>query len=238
MSQLIIRDLRPEDRDQVRHVCFETGMMGAPIVDQYRDFESFADMFTAYYTDIEPENSVVAELDGKVVGYMLCALDERKIKTPTQYMLQHAFTRGACFRPGTFGFYVRSAFDMVADLFGPRPPKMDFDRFPSAPHINLLPEARRYGGGSEMFFRVFDHLVSRGSKGMHGAIVATNRPMMEFATKKIGCYPVGNPFPVVGLRTPKGERVSLQTIVADLSSWEIGAWKRPDSSVSLPQASA
>ncbi len=236
MSQLIIRDLRPEDREQVRRVCFETGMMGESIADQYRDFDSFVDMFTRYYTDIEPENSVVAELDGKIVGYMLCALDERKAKTPTAYMLQHALTRGACFRPGTFGFYVRAALDSIADLFGPRAPKLDLDQYPSAPHINLLPEARRYGGGSEMFYRVFDHIVSRGSKGMHGSIVASNRPMFEFATKKIGCVPVGNPYPVIGLRDKQGKRVNLQTIVIGLSDWEVGAWKKPDFRGSVPLA--
>ncbi|MFT3925020.1 MAG: hypothetical protein QM778_20970 [Myxococcales bacterium] len=226
MTQVIIRDFHPSDRDSVRKVCFETGMMGDPIVDQYRDFDSFVDMFTAYYTDEEPENSVVAELDGQVVGYMLCALDVRRAKTPARYMLKHAFTRGACFRPGTFGFYMRSAFDMLGDLVGDNAPKVDYDLYPSAPHINLLGSARRGGGATEMFYRVFDHIVARGSKGMHGSVQATNRPIIDLAMKKLGFHLVGDPFPVPGLRDGKGERVALQTLARTLTDWDVGAWKR------------
>lgn len=233
MSRMIVRKLRPEDRVAVRTICFATGMMGEPIVEQYGDFESFADMFTAYYTDIEPENSVVAELDGQVVGYVLCALDQRKVKLPAQYMLEHALTRGIRLRPGTFRFSMRSGLDMLGDLLRKGAPQVDLDRYPSSSHVNLLAPARRGGGATEMFYRVFDNIVSRGSRGMHGSTQATNRPLMELATKKLGFHLVGEPYLVAGLRDRDGKRVSLQILARTLTDWEVGAWKKPGFRMSL-----
>ncbi len=227
MDSLSIRNYSPKDRAAVRKICFDTGLMGSPIAPQYSDFESFADMFTAYYTDVEPENSVVTEVNGSVAGYMLCSLDERKARGPLYYMLKHALLRGACFRPGTFRFYVRSALDMFADLRkGGGAPKIDYDRYPSSPHINLLAPARRGGAATEMFYRVFDHIVSRGSVGMHGSVQASNKPILTMV-KKLGFREVGEPFPVPGMRGEHNERLQLQTLARTLTDWEVGAWKQP-----------
>jgi len=43
--------------------------MGDPVDRLFTDRQLFADFFTRYYTDCEPENCVVAEADGKIVGY-------------------------------------------------------------------------------------------------------------------------------------------------------------------------
>ncbi len=226
MDSLSIRNYRPEDREAVRRICFETGLMGRSIAPQYSDMASFADMFTAYYTDIEPENSVVAVSNGEVAGYMLCSLDERKARGPVYYMLKHALLRGACFRPGTFRFYVRCVIDSLRDLGGTTAPKVDYDRYPSAPHINLLAPARRGGVATEMFYRVFDNIVSRGSVGMHGAVQASNQAIRGLVTK-LGFHEVGAPFPVPGLRGDNGERLSLQIFARSLTTWEVGAWQEP-----------
>ena len=63
----------------MRRVCVATGYMGDPIAWQWRDPESFADLFTAHYTDREPESSMVAELDGRVVGYLLGCRDSAAV---------------------------------------------------------------------------------------------------------------------------------------------------------------
>lgn len=226
MDSHSIRDYRPEDRATVRQICFDTGMMGRSIAPQYGDFESFADMFTAYYTDVEPENSVVAEIDGKVAGYMLCSLDERKAKGPVHYMIKHALLRAACFRPSTFRFYVRSVLDTLKDISqGASATKIDFDRYPSAPHINLLAPARRSGAATEMFYHVFDHIVSRGSVGMHGSVQASNQAIGNLV-QKLGFHLEGSPYPVPGLRGPQGERLSLQIVARSLKNWKVGAWKQ------------
>ena len=236
MVDTVIRDYQPEDRDAVRAIAFDTGLMGSTIRPQYRDFPSFADMFTSYYTDVEPQHSVVAEVRGKVVGYILSCVDSRKAWSPARVALRHMITRGICFRPGTAGFWFRGVFDAVADLGKPGRPKFDLARYPSHTHNNLLPEGRGASIGTEFFFRVFDKLKLAGSPGMHGEALAENHAMLDFATERLGYRLIGEPYPVPGLRLPDGKRVYLRLAVRDLTDWVPFAWKqqRRAKSVSKP----
>jgi hypothetical protein len=70
-SKIRLRRYRESDRDEVRRICCETGFLGQPIDAIYRDRELFADLFTNVYLDHEPEWSLVAESEGRVVGYLL-----------------------------------------------------------------------------------------------------------------------------------------------------------------------
>ena len=68
----ITRPYEKRDREQVRHICCETGFLGEPIDAAFGDRDLFADYLTRYYTDIEPESALVGEKGGKVVTYLLC----------------------------------------------------------------------------------------------------------------------------------------------------------------------
>lgn len=227
MARATVRNYRPEDREAVRRICFETGMMGDSIDAQYRDVESFADMLTSYYTDAEPESAYVAELDGKVVGYMLSCFDTRRTWKPGNIALRHLFTRATFFRPGTAWFYWRGVLDMVLDFFlAPRRPAIDLKQFPSHTHNNLLPSGRGGGVGREFFFRVFDRLKTMGSRGLHGEVWSRNVNMIQFL-QALGYRCVGEPYPNPGLRYPDGSRVYMQMVVRDLADWVPGCWQRP-----------
>ncbi|NQT93183.1 MAG: hypothetical protein HQ559_10515 [Lentisphaerae bacterium] len=65
-----VRPYNPGDREAVRHICCETGFMGNPVDPVFTDRDVFADFLTRYYTDWEPESTLIAEADGKVVGYL------------------------------------------------------------------------------------------------------------------------------------------------------------------------
>ena len=75
VGDFVIRPYEPADRARVRHICFVTGYMGDPVEWQWRDAESFSNIFTGYYTDAEPESALVAEIDGEVTGYLLGCVD-------------------------------------------------------------------------------------------------------------------------------------------------------------------
>ena len=66
LAQAIVRKYRAEDRDAVRRICYDTGLMGHPIDPCFGCFELFSDYWMNYYTDYEPESAFVAELDGQV----------------------------------------------------------------------------------------------------------------------------------------------------------------------------
>jgi len=226
MSKVVIRDYRPQDRPAVRRICFETGMMGDPIAWQYDDEESFADMLTAYYTDAEPQHAVVAESDGRIIGYMLSCRDAKKVWQPGLIALRHMLTRGLAFRRGTASFYWRGLWDMFTDLFRAKRPPIDHTRFPSHTHNNLLPEGRGSSASVEFFYRIFDKLKRAGSPGLHGEALAANEKMIDFAVHKLGYELVGEAYPVPGLRMPNGERVMVRIAVRDLTHWEPEAWLR------------
>ena len=68
---VLIRNYEPRDREAVRRLCCETGFLGKSIDPVFEDRELFADYLTSYYTDCEPESSLVIEMDGVVKGYLL-----------------------------------------------------------------------------------------------------------------------------------------------------------------------
>ena len=75
MHEFRIRAYRASDRAAVRSIVFATGFMGDPVDWLWGDPESFADLFTRYYTDREPESLFVAERDRTVVGYLSRSVD-------------------------------------------------------------------------------------------------------------------------------------------------------------------
>jgi L-amino acid N-acyltransferase YncA len=202
-------------------------MMGQPLESQYRDLESLADMLTAHYTDREPENALVAEQDGQVIGYLLSCRDARRIREAGTYAFKHIFTRGVCFRPGTAGFYFLSLGDLIVDIFHKGPPKIDLARYPVHTHSNFKPGSRGGGVGTEMFYRLFDHYKRQGVYGMHALVMAANTKTLRWAEAKLGYRCHGEPYLVPGLRGAQGERTKIQMIIRELDNWELGAWKEP-----------
>jgi len=233
MSEPIIRPYRSADRGAVRRICFETGMMGQSIASQYADMESWSDCLTAYYTDAEPEHAQVVVSDGEVVGYLLSTSNARRVWSPTLLAIKHCLTRGACFRPGTAGFYGRAALDTLRDTLAAQRPKIDLDRYPGHTHSNLTPAARRGGKGTELFFRLYDQLKTEGVPGMHAEVMYQNERTLQWAENTLGYRRHGEPYPVQGLRMPDGSRVYIQMILRDFDTWVPGAWKQSAPSSAL-----
>lgn len=70
-QKISIRKYRREDNEAVRRICCETGLLGKPIDTIYKDRELFADLITGPYLRYEPEQALIAENSGQVVGYLL-----------------------------------------------------------------------------------------------------------------------------------------------------------------------
>jgi hypothetical protein len=210
-----IRKYRAEEGSRVRTICHDTGYMGSSASFSYRDVESFADMFSGYYTDCEPEHAWVVErtTDGLVVGYLLGCIDSRRAWNPTLVAARHIVLRGILFRPGTAGFYGRVIADMIRDR-GVHRPKMDFDRYPAHYHINLLPEARGYASG--MYYAWIARLRSVAAPGLHGEMIAENKPALAIG-ERLGYRRHGNPYPLPGFRDPEGRRLHGQLMILDLT---------------------
>jgi ribosomal protein S18 acetylase RimI-like enzyme len=213
---VVVRAYEKPDRGRVREVCFRTGYMGEPIDWQWRDAESFADLFTSYYTDREPESAFVVEVGGLVVGYLLGCTDTRRAWTPSAVGGRHLLRRGLAFRPGTARVVWRGAGDVIADLARRRIHLDDLDfsdpRWPAHLHIDLLPEARGVGAGRRLMRRWLDTLRSHGISGCHLQTFAENSNAIAFF-EAAGFHHRGAPVLAPGMRSRAGGRLHLQVMV-------------------------
>lgn len=220
-----IRAYRPDDRAAVRRIAYDTAYLGNSIAAQYRDFESMADVLTGHYLERESDNALVAERDGRIVGYVLSSRDARMIPSSYRLALRHVLRRGVCFRPGTARFFARAIRDALLDGKRGKQPAFDIDHYAGYTHSNFVPEARGDGICTEMFWHLYDRLVAQGVRGMHAEVFVENKRAISWVTNKLGYRAHGEPYAVPGLRGERGERLHLQLMTRDLESWQIGAWR-------------
>lgn len=220
MADVQVRPYEPRDRAAVRRICHRTGFMGEPADWMWRDQPSFADAFCGWYTDHEPGSAAVAELDGRVVGYLLGCRDSRRAPSPAVAVARHALRRGIAFRPGTAPIIWRSAADVVRDLARRRVRFRDYEvddpAYPAHLHINLLPEARGSGAGGRLVRRWLDQLRADGVAGCHLQTMAENTGAIAFF-EAMGFRRHGDPVLAPGERTRSGERTHIQRMVIDLA---------------------
>lgn len=220
MTRWLVRPYVVEDRGAVRRICHATGYMGETAQWYWSDQESFADMWTGYYTDVEPESALVGEIGGQVVGYLLGCVDSRRAWNPGVVALRHTLRGGLLWRPGTAATIWRTVWDLVADTSrGRRLVRKPFSdrRWPSHLHINLLPEARGDGLGAALIETWLDRLRALGSPGCSLETLAENSSARAFFAA-VGFTPLGEPLLVPGGRTREGGRLHSQVMVRDLSS--------------------
>ena len=156
--------------------------MGDPVEWQWRDAESFSNIFTGYYTDAEPESALVAEIDGEVMGYLLGCVDSSKAWNPAGVVGRQLTRRGIAFRPGTARFVWRAVGDVIVDAARKRLPPAPFadPRWPAHLHIDLLREARGRGVGAALVRRWLDTLRQAGVPGCHLETIAENTGAIAF----------------------------------------------------------
>ena len=216
-SPIEVRPYRADDRAAVRQICHLTGYMGDPISWQWRDEQSFADLFSSYYTDREPESSLVAELDGRVVGYLLGCRSTARIGDPLRPLYAQLVNRGLLVRRGTAGVLWRSGWDGMVEVAHRRPlvKEPNDAAHPAHLHINLLPEARGRGVGRRLVSRWFASLTAGGVPGCQLGTWAENRHAIAFF-RSVGFRALGPPINMPGMRSPSGARHHVLWMATEL----------------------
>jgi hypothetical protein len=186
--------------------------MGESVESFWRHAESWADVWTWYYTDREPASLHVATLDEVVVGYLAGCLDTAAMRPTIDELLASAVLRHALFvRPGTAGFLYRAMIDGLRDR--PRASGQFLDRrWPSHLHIDLKSDARGTGLAGMLMARWQAQLLETGSPGCHLATLVENRRAHAFF-EKAAFRDHGSPTLVPGMRTAGGERLHQQVMV-------------------------
>ena len=215
-----VRSYQPGDRAAVRSVCWETGYMGEPADWFWRDRESFADLFSGYYTDQLPHQASVVEVDGVVSGYLLGCASGSTARASAGAFTRNIVRRGIAFRRGTAGVIWRtisdSVFDTITGRTKPRDLEFDDPRYPAHLHIDLLPAARGQGAGRRMINDWLDRLRTESVPGCHLQTLAENTNAIAFF-QAVGFRRHGDIHLVPGFRTRTGRRHHLLTMVIDLT---------------------
>ena len=216
MPQVTVRPFEAHDREPIRRMTHLVGYMGGPADWYWRHAESFADIWTSYYTDHEPESLFVAMEGRKLVGYLTGCVDSQMAPSPA-WAITKADLRYALFlRPGTAGFFWRGVVDALVQRGTPRG-QLDDSRWPSHLHINLLPEARGLGVGASLMNAWLLRLRQAGSPGCHLGTLLENERAIRFFEHQ-GFVRFGAPQLAPGMRTPSGGRHHLQFMVRDSSA--------------------
>jgi ribosomal protein S18 acetylase RimI-like enzyme len=169
MSQnAIIRKYRPEDREAVREISWNTADKGRTIDLYFHDHEAVADVLTCYYTDQEPQSLWVAECDGVVVGYLTGCLDTRRCDWGVAWKIIpkaaiKAIGRGALGRAETWRLLAALA---GTALLGGKP-KVDVDTYPAHLHVNLRQGFRGRGLGRQLIEHFRRQVLELGLGGIH-----------------------------------------------------------------------
>jgi hypothetical protein len=210
-----IRPYRPEDRDAVRAICADTGFLGKPIDPAFEDRELFADYLTSYYTDAEPESTLVCELDGAVKGYLMGSrFPKRKARFEARLLpalvvrgLWRYFTRpyNAASRR-----YVRWIITHARKENPFTPPNIPHF------HFNIRPEARDVRTTVELVDTFLQYLTSHGEKQVYAQVVAYESRRGDRLFARYG-FRVIDQREVTKYRDIHPQKIYLLTILKDLA---------------------
>jgi GNAT superfamily N-acetyltransferase len=180
-----VRGYRPEDRESVRYICCETGFMGDPMEVFFEGRDVFADMWSSYWTDYEPESCFIAKLDGKVVGYILGCTDTDRYervfaKEIRPMLLRKALKQGTFLKRKNIIYLARVIQSHRRGEF--RAPMRSIKaEYPAHLHNNIAdPWLRGNGIGKALMNVYLDYLRDRDVRGVHLGTTSYNKQAVPF----------------------------------------------------------
>ena len=173
-DEVVLRRLRRSDREAVREIFRQGGQRGNPLRVYVEDEEVVLRVLVDYFVDYEPECAVVAEANGRVVGYALAAADTKRYERRVLTRILPRIAARVAWKTLTLQYRTMKTYSLIW-WFLTRAwrelPEVSLDRFPVTVHINLSREYRGHGLGRRLMDAEADHLRSLGLPGGHGIVV-------------------------------------------------------------------
>jgi hypothetical protein len=169
----VIRPYTPADREAVREISRKTAYRNRGSSTVFEDGELFADYWTRYYTDFEPESCLILEEDGRVIGYLLGTVDARRHQSVMARKIVPGVLARAFWRLATFRYRQPSTRRMLWWLVSrgwQEEPHIPHDKYPAHYHCNILREGYGKGYYSAMALKFLDRLDELGVGGLHGQV--------------------------------------------------------------------
>ena len=177
-SSFLIRQYRCSDRAAVREICAACAWLGEPAPERIGDEFLWAEYWTRYFTDREPEHLWVAEApDASVVGYLTGTADVHRVERFAPWLLPRLAWRVIRKRLLRRRQSRRAIVSLLRSLVSGEItlPAGVLANFPATFHCNLLSPARRCGLGSRLFETFRERMESLGVGGIHVQPLSVNR---------------------------------------------------------------
>lgn len=186
-THAVIRAFRKTDRERVRAIFRETGQRGNPLRVYIEDDELVLRLLADYYMDHEPEWCFVAEVNGRVVAFVLGSKDPRKyIRTVVTRILPRLAAR-VLWKLLTGQYRERRTYETLWWCLArawrelPRPP---LDRYPAHCHLGIEDGYRHLFVGRELVDTLAHRLRAHGVPGVHG--IALEEPGRHSLARVLG----------------------------------------------------
>ena len=153
---MLIRKFKAQDKNQVRKICMDTA--AESFRKRAAKRELVARMFIDYNVDFEPENCLVAESNGEILGYCAYCTDTEKLLEKTDAIAKSI-------KNPVYSLFFRACSSTSARL-GKKYGGGGF-------HLNVKSEAQDRRIGSKLLAAMGLHLKSLGFKYMY--LVTQNR---------------------------------------------------------------
>jgi ribosomal protein S18 acetylase RimI-like enzyme len=165
------------DRQRLRDICVQTCWLGRYEPLALPDDWIWAEYWTRYFTDIEPDLTwVVRNASGVAVGYLTGTANEARFHAYAPRVALGIIWRAIRKRILRVPHARRAAAAMLgAAARGDMaiPARLQ-KRYPAALHLNLSPEARGHGLGRRLVEILWRALHDRGVPGVHAQTISAN----------------------------------------------------------------
>ena len=176
VPEVKIRKFKTQDRAAVRQIVYDTAFMGSSAGLFFQGQEVISDALSLYFTDYESDSCFVAEINLKVVGYLIGARN----KINAEAIFSRQLAPALFFKALKFGIFLKIKnlvfiFSCLKDLLinGIKTP--DFNqKYPATFHINIQDGFRRQNIGALLVSAYLNYLKTEGVLGVHLATMSVS----------------------------------------------------------------
>lgn len=219
-APLTLRKYQPKDREGIRRLCVEVAVFGKPL-DTWLDVdpEIFADIFTSYYTDYEPQSTYVAISEGRVVAYLALCTDTRRSERFLNYIILPRCAVKILSGRYRLGWkWIPLVWYSILEMVKYGKIHLPIAEYPAHFHLNIAPKFRR---DRRLWLQVvptfLKHALENGATRVHGLGI-TKRGEFERTYANFG-FKILKKQPCLIRRTVTKEEVFWLLIGADLNEW-------------------